>query len=148
LAPQPRQGIWDRLGISPKGVDASVVEAMHRTHMGVDHDYKNIIHGAMKVALADGWCGSMIATTVSDILFGTPKPVRARANLGVLEKNMVNVVVHGHEPALTEMLVAASRDPEVMAAAVAVGAEGVNLAGICCTANEVLMRHGVPVAGN
>jgi len=148
LAPKPRQGVWDRMGLAPAGIDASVVEALHRTHMGVDHDYRNIIRGALKTAIADGWGGSMIATTISDILFGTPRPVRGRANLGVLEENQVNVLVHGHEPAFTEMLVRASRDPEIVAAAAAVGAEGVNLAGICCTANEVLMRHGVPVAGS
>ncbi len=148
LAPKPRQGAWERLGIAPGGVDATIVQALHRTHMGVDHEYKNILRGALKASLADGWGGSMIATAVSDILFGTPKPVRAKANLGVLEKDKVNVVVHGHEPALTEMLVAASRLPEIVAEAKAVGAAGVNLAGICCTANEVLMRHGVPVAGN
>jgi len=148
LAPVQRQGVWDRHGLSPSGIDRSIVEALHRTHMGVDHDYHNLVHGALKTALADGWGGSMIATTVSDILFGTPEPVRWYANLGVLEARKVNVLVHGHEPALTEILVAATRDPEIVAAARAVGADGVNLAGICCTANEVLMRHGVPVAGN
>ena len=148
LAPIPRQNIWAKLGIEPTGVDKSVVESMHRTHMGVDHDYKNLINGAFRTALADGWGGSMIATACSDILFGTPKPVRAKVNLGVLSEKAVNVVVHGHEPSLTEMLVVASKDPEIVAAAKAVGAEGINLAGICCTANEILMRHGVPVAGN
>jgi carbon-monoxide dehydrogenase catalytic subunit len=148
LAPEPRQGVWDRLDIAPSGIDSTVVEALHRTNMGTDHDYKNLVKGALKTAIADGWAGSMITTTVSDILFGTPKPIRARANLGVLEEKQVNVLVHGHEPALTEILVTVSQDPEIVAAAREVGAEGVNLAGICCTANEVLMRHGVPVAGN
>jgi carbon-monoxide dehydrogenase catalytic subunit len=148
LAPEPRQGVWDRLDIAPAGIDSTIVEALHRTNIGTDHDYKNLVKGALKTAIADGWAGSMITTTVSDILFGTPKPVRARANLGVLEEKQVNVLVHGHEPALTEILIAASQDPEIVAAARGVGAEGVNLAGICCTANEVLMRHGVPVAGN
>jgi carbon-monoxide dehydrogenase catalytic subunit len=148
LAPKPRQGIWKRLGLMPHGIDASIVQALHRTNIGVDHDYRNLIRGGLSCALADGWGGSMIATAVSDILFGTPKPVRGRANLGVLEEKKVNVLVHGHDPSLTEILVVASSDPEILAAAKAVGAEGVNLAGICCTANEVLMRHGVPVAGN
>jgi carbon-monoxide dehydrogenase catalytic subunit len=125
-----------------------IVEALHRTHMGVDHDYQNLIKGALKTALADGWGGSMIATTIGDILFGTPEPIRGRVNLGVLEEKQVNVLVHGHEPSLTEILVVAAQDPEIVEAARSVGAEGVNLAGICCTANEVLMRHGVPVAGN
>jgi carbon-monoxide dehydrogenase catalytic subunit len=108
LAPEPRQGVWDRLDIAPAGIDSTVVEALHRTNMGTDHDYKNLVKGALKTAIADGWAGSMITTTVSDILFGTPKPIRARANLGVLEEKQVNVLVHGHEPALTEILVTAS----------------------------------------
>ena len=42
----------------------------------------------------------------------------------------------------------AINDPEIKAYAAAAGAEGVTLAGLCCTANEILMRHGIPVAGN
>jgi carbon-monoxide dehydrogenase catalytic subunit len=66
----------------------------------------------------------------------------------VLKDDMVNVVVHGHEPTLSEMIVAASQDPEIIEYARAAGANGVNLSGICCTANEILMRQGIPAAGN
>jgi carbon-monoxide dehydrogenase catalytic subunit len=147
-APEPRQEIWRELGIMPRGIDREVVEMMHRTHMGVDTDYRNIIKHGLRTALADGWGGSMISTDLQDILFGTPKPLRSRVNLGVLKEDEVNVVVHGHEPLLSEMLVAASRDPELQQLATERGAKGINLAGICCTANEILMRHGIPLAGN
>ncbi len=125
-----------------------MVELLHRTHMGVDHDYRHLIMGGLKCSLADGWVGSMIASAVSDILFGTPKPVRSKVNLGVLAADKVNIIVHGHEPTLSEMLAVAAHDPELLALARAKGATGINLAGICCTANEVLMRHGLPIAGN
>jgi carbon-monoxide dehydrogenase catalytic subunit len=148
LAPKKRQELWHKLGIEPEGIDAAVVEVMHRTHMGVDHDYRHLIMGGLKCSLADGWVGSAIASTISDILFGTPKPVRSRVNLGVLAEDKVNIIVHGHEPTLSEMLAAASHDPELLAYARSKGASGINIAGICCTANEVLMRHGLPIAGN
>jgi carbon-monoxide dehydrogenase catalytic subunit len=148
MAPEKRQALWHKLEIAPHGVDAMVVEVMHRTHMGVDHDYRHLIMGGLKCALADGWVGSMIATAVSDILFGTPVPVRSRVNLGVLSAEKVNIIVHGHEPTLSDMLAVASRDPELLAYATEKGATGINIAGICCTANEVLMRHGLPIAGN
>jgi carbon-monoxide dehydrogenase catalytic subunit len=148
LAPLKRQGLWKQLKIEPSGIDSMVVESLHRSNMGVDHDYRNVLMCAFRTALSDGWGGSRIASLVSDILFGTPAPVRSQANLGVLGAQTVNVLVHGHEPALSEMLAVASRDPEVIAWAQAAGAEGVNLAGICCTANEILIRHGIPVAGN
>lgn len=148
LAPLKRQGVWKAKGIEPQGIDRMCVEALHRTTMGVDHDYKNILLHAFRTSLADGWGGSRIASMVSDILFGTPAPLKSRANLGVLKKETVNIVIHGHEPELSEMLTVAVQSPEILEYARAAGAEGVTLAGICCTANEILMRHGVPVAGN
>jgi carbon-monoxide dehydrogenase catalytic subunit len=148
MAPEKRQARWKKLGISPAGIDSAVVEVMHRTHMGVDHDYRHLIMGGLKCSLADGWVGSAIATTVSDILFGTPKPVRSRVNLGVLAGDKVNIIVHGHEPTLSEMLAVASGNEELLEYARSKGAAGINVAGICCTANEVLMRHGLPIVGN
>jgi len=147
-APKKRQERWKALGVIPRGVDREVVEALHRTHIGDDQDYAHIMTHAIRTAMADGWGGSMIATDISDILFGTPAPVLGQANLGVLKKDMVNVVVHGHEPTLSEMIVAASQDPEILEYARAAGAKGVQLSGICCTANEILMRQGIPAAGN
>ena len=148
LAPESRQAVWRQLHVVPRGIDREIVEMMHRTTMGVDHDYRNIIlHGA-RTALADGWGGSMIATELQDILFGNPSPIRGQVNLGVLSEKDVNIVLHGHEPMLSEMLVLAVQDQELVSLAKSVGAAGINLAGICCTANEILLRHGVPIAGN
>lgn len=147
-APEKRQKIWREQNVIPRGIDREVVEALHRTHIGDDQDPEHLLNHAIRTSLSDGWGGSLIATDVSDILFGTPAPLLGEANLGVLKDNMVNVVVHGHEPTLSEMIVAASQDPEIIEYAKAAGAEGINLSGICCTANEILMRQGIPAAGN
>jgi len=147
-APLKRQEIWRNLGVIPRGIDREVVELMHRTHMGVDQDYEDLLKSAARCALADGWGGSMISTELQDILFGTPVPVLGQINLGVLKKDEVNVVVHGHEPLLPEIMADVVHDPEIQKAAKEVGAKGVNLVGMCCSANEILMRHGIPVAGN
>ena len=147
-APEQQQKNWAAAGVTPRGVDREIVTGMHMTHIGVDNDPEHLIMGAVRAALADGWGGSMIATDVSDVLFGEPHPLRSRANLGVLKADEVNLIVHGHEPTLSDVIVAASQDPEILAEAKAKGANGINLAGICCTANEILMRHGVPIAGN
>jgi carbon-monoxide dehydrogenase catalytic subunit len=147
-APKGQRERWEKLGITPRGIDREVVELLHRTHHGVESDPIALLRAAMRTALADGWGGSMLATDVQDVLFGGPRAIRSRANLGVLEERQVNVLVHGHEPALSEMIVAASREPAAIAKAKAAGAEGINVAGICCTANEILMRQGMPVAGN
>ncbi|HOV91133.1 MAG TPA: anaerobic carbon-monoxide dehydrogenase catalytic subunit [Syntrophorhabdaceae bacterium] len=147
-SPSKRQEIWERYGVIPRGIDREVVEVMHRTHMGVDQDYKHLIQQATRCALADGWGGSMISTDLQDIMFGTPVPVMGNINLGVLKADEVNIIVHGHEPLLPELLVVASREPDIKRLCENVGAKGINLAGMCCSANEVLMRHGIPCAGN
>ena len=147
-ATKKRQEIWKKLGIVPRGVDREIVETLHRTHEGVDLDPENILRHSLRTSLADGWGGSMLATDISDILFGTPAPISTEINLGVLKEDQVNIIVHGHEPTLSEMIVAASQDPEMIAYAKTKGAKGINLAGICCTGNEILMRHGISPAGN
>ncbi len=147
-APKPRQELWEKLGVAPRGIDREVVEMMHRTHMGVDQHYEHILQQAARCALADGWGASMIATELSDIMFGTPVPIRSRVNIGVLKKEEVNVTVHGHEPVLAEALAMAANDPDIVSECRKVGAKGVNLAGVCCTGNEILMRRGLPIAGS
>jgi anaerobic carbon-monoxide dehydrogenase catalytic subunit len=148
LAPIKRQAVWEKYRVSPSGIDRMGVESIHRSTMGVDHDYRSLLLQAYRTALSDGWGGSRIASMTSDILFGTPMPVRSNANLGVLVENTVNIIVHGHEPTISEMLAVAVQDPEIKKYAINAGAKGITLAGICCTANEILMRHGIPVAGN
>jgi carbon-monoxide dehydrogenase catalytic subunit len=147
-APLKRQEIWKKLGVAPRGIDREIVEIMHRTHMGVDQDYKNLLLQGSRAALADGWGGSMIGTELQDVMFGTPVPVLSKVNLGVLSEEEVNIIIHGHEPLLSEMIVLAARDPEMVELAKSKGAKGINLGGMCCTANEILMRHGVPLVGN
>ena len=147
-APKPRYELWKKLGVVPRGIDREIVEIMHRTHMGVDQHYENIVEQCTRAAIADGWGGSMIATDLQDVLFGCPYPLKSQANLGILKEDHVNIIIHGHEPLLSEMIVTAAELPEMIEYAKEKGAKGIQLGGICCTANEILIRHGVPLAGN
>jgi carbon-monoxide dehydrogenase catalytic subunit len=147
-APQVRQEIWEKTGVYPRGIDRENVEMLHRTHMGVDNDWVNILLHAVRTSLSDGWGGSMVATELSDTLFGTPSPKMSQMNLGVLKSDQVNIILHGHNPMLSEVIAVASQDPELLKLAQEQGAKGINLAGVCCTGNEVLMRKGIPMAGN
>jgi len=146
--PPARQKVWQQLGVTPRAIDREIVEIMHRTHIGVGSDYKNLIKQGIRASLADGWGGSLIATELSDMLFGSPWPIPFGSNLGALDAKQVNIVVHGHEPTLSDIILAVSQEPELIKMAKEKGAKGINLVGMCCTANEILMRHGIPVAGN
>jgi carbon-monoxide dehydrogenase catalytic subunit len=147
-APAKRRALWDELGITPRGIDRETSETLHRTHMGVDNGWQSLLLQGLRNALSDGWGGSMIATEVSDILFGVPKPHPTMVNAGVLKADQVNIVVHGHNPVVSEMVSAACQDPDLLAQAKAQGAAGINLVGLCCTGNELLMRRGIAMAGN
>ena len=147
-APKATREIWDKIGISPRGIDREVVDCMHRIQMGVGADYVNILLQGLRCSLSDGWGGSMMGTDVSDILFGTPTIRTSRINFGVLKEDHVNIAVHGHNPVLSEMVVKAVADPELVALARKNGAKGINLVGLCCTGSELLMRKGIPMTGN
>jgi carbon-monoxide dehydrogenase catalytic subunit len=139
---------WRKQGIVPRGAMREIMELMHRTHMGVDQHYENITKQCSRTALSDGWGGSMVATEISDILFGTPTPVAVDVDMGVLKKDQVNVIVHGHEPNLFETMLVTVTDPMMVQKAKDAGAKGINLVGMCCSGAEMMSRHGIPHAGN
>jgi carbon-monoxide dehydrogenase catalytic subunit len=147
-APKKRRAVWEKAGLTPRGIDRETSEMMHRTHMGVDNNWQSLLLQAMRNALSDGWGGSMIATDVSDILFGVPTPRPTMVNAGVLKADQVNIVVHGHNPVVSEMVSAACQSKDLIDLAMAKGAKGINLVGVCCTGNELLMRRGIAMAGN
>ena len=147
-APEKRRQVWEKVGITPRGIDRETSEMMHRTHMGVDNGWQSLLLQGLRNALSDGWGGSMIATEVSDILFGVPTPHPTFVNAGVLKEDEVNIIVHGHNPVVSEMVSKACQSPDMLNLAKAQGANGINLAGVCCTGNELLMRRGIAMAGN
>jgi carbon-monoxide dehydrogenase catalytic subunit len=146
--PEKTLETWRKLGIVPRGAMREIMEMMHRTHMGVDQECNNIVKQCCRTALSDGWGGSMVATEISDILFGTPSPVQVEVNMGVLKEDHVNIIVHGHEPNMFESMLESVIEPTLVEAAEKAGAKGINLVGMCCSGADMLVRHGVPHAGN
>ena len=147
-APEHTRKLWNEAGIEPRAIDREVSQSLHMTHMGCSSKPEALIRQSLRAGLSDGWGGSMMGTEFSDVMFGTPKPIDTTANIGVMEKDNVNIIVHGHDPSLSEMIVFYANDPEMIAYAKENGAKGITVAGVCCTSNEVTMRHGIPMAGN
>jgi len=146
--PQHTKDLWAAAEITPRAIDREVSQSMHMTHMGCSSLAEALIRQSLRAGLSDGWGGSMMGTEFSDVMFGTPKPIDTEANIGVMEKENVNIVVHGHDPSLSEMIVYYANDPEMIELAKSMGAKGITISGVCCTSNEVTMRHGIPMAGN
>jgi carbon-monoxide dehydrogenase catalytic subunit len=146
--PEKTLEVWRKYNMVPRGAMREIMELVHRTAMGMDQDHENLIHQCSRAALADGWGGSMVATEISDILFGTPTPVKAEVNMGCLKEDQVNIIIHGHEPNLFDSMIESVNDPSLVEAAKDAGANGINLVGMCCSGLEMLCRHGIPHAGN
>ena len=159
-APKKRKERWHRLeeslskktgkktGIIPRSIDREVVDVMQRTQLGTDHDILSLLLQGARTALSDGWGGSLIATEIQDIIFGAPSIAEGMSNLGVIDPDYVNIIVHGHEPLISTKIVDISQTEDMQNLAKSVGAKGVAVLGMCCTGNELLMRQGVPMAGN
>ncbi len=147
-APEKTLETWRKHGLVPRGAMREIMELMHRSAIGVDQDYANITKQSSRTALADGWGGSMAATEISDILFGVPSPVSIEVNMGVLKEDQVNLIIHGHDPNLFESMIESVSEATLVKAAKDAGAKGINLVGMCCSGLEVLVRHGIPHAGN
>lgn len=144
-APKSSYEQLEKLGVIPHNVWRHIMNAMHRTSMGNDADPVNIMLADLQMGLIDG-LGLTMATELSDILFGTPKPIRSWANLATIKADYVNIAVHGHNPLLSEKIVEWA--DKLNDNAKSLGAKGINIVGVCCTGNEVLMRHGIPLAAN
>lgn len=148
-APQSLIEKWRKHKVMPRSIEKEILELLYRTSMGVDQYYKNLLLGGLRCSLSDGWGGSLIATELKDILFGTPEPIRSFVNIGenVIRKDMINIVIHGCNPLMADLLIQTSKDLEMIELAKKVGAKGINLIGLCEVGNEILMRKGIPVAG-
>ncbi|MDR2460865.1 MAG: anaerobic carbon-monoxide dehydrogenase catalytic subunit [Deltaproteobacteria bacterium] len=147
-APEATNERWDKLGVKPRGINREAVEIMHRTHMGVDQDYRNLLFQGARCSLADGWGASALATDLQDAFFGSPTPGTSDINLGSLSLDNVNVLVHGNCPQEAELIMEASKLPEIEAYAKSKGAQGIKITGICSTANELQERFGIAGAAD
>jgi carbon-monoxide dehydrogenase catalytic subunit len=137
---------WEKLGLVVSNPHNEIETAMHRTSMGNDADPLNLWIATLRMGMVDNFAGLMLATDLSDILFGTPSPKVVSANYAVIKAGSVNIACHGHNPILASKLVewADKMEEEAKKA----GADGINVVGICCIGNELATRSGASYAGH
>lgn len=145
-APKKEYETWEKLGLLVSNAHNEIEEAMHRTSMGNDADPVNLLLSTLRIGITDGYAGLHMATDLHDIMFGTPKVKVIEANMGVLDKDMVNIAMHGHNPVLSEKIL--EWENKLQKDAEKAGAKGINVVGVCCTGNELTMRHNVPMAAH
>ncbi len=146
-APQERINTWREMGILPRSAFYEIVEALHKTTLGGDSDWKDLAKQELRTALA--YCFSTLfgSSLATEALFGIPRPRTVELNYGILENSCVNILIHGHNPPLAEKIIEKIESPEIQRLAEDSGAQGIQLAGMCCTGLELLARHGIPSLG-
>ena len=135
------------LRVMPGSAGRELLDSGHETSMGTMADPTEFILHSARLGVAD-ISSLIISAELQDVLFGTPKMFSSKIGFNVLEKDKVNVVIHGHVPLLSEKIIEFSDDPRLLEKARSLGANGINIVGCCCTGNDALMRHGIPIAGS
>ena len=145
-ASKTEYGKWERLGLIISNPHNEIETAMHRTSMGNDADPLNLWVAILRMGMVDNFAGLMLATDLSDVIFGIPAPKVVSANYSVVKEGQVNIACHGHNPILASKV--AEWADRLEKEAKEAGAERINVVGICCIGNELVMRYGVPYAGH
>jgi carbon-monoxide dehydrogenase catalytic subunit len=135
------------LGVIPGSIGKELLSEGHETSMGTMTDPARLILHAARLGIAD-IASLIISSEFQDVLLGIPKPVTSKIGFNLLDENKVNVVIHGHVPLLAQKFIELSEDKELLEKAKVYNASGINIVGCCCTGNELLMRHGIPLAGS
>ena len=147
-APQERKEVWQNLGVIPRSASYEIMETLHMTTLGACSDWTALSAQELRAALA--YCYSTLygSSMATEILFGIPRPKPAEVNYGVLKKDHVNILLHGHSPVMAEKILQKLRSPEIEDLVQQVGAKGIVVAGLCCTGDELLARYGIPTVTN
>lgn len=133
--------------VIPRSIGLELLNEEHETSMGTMADPEMFFLHAARLGMAD-IASLIIGSEFADVLFGIPAPIRSKIGFNVLDESKVNIVIHGHVPLLSEKIVEFSENRDLIDKARSLGAAGINVIGCCCTGNEVLIRHGVQLAGS
>ncbi|NPA16316.1 MAG: anaerobic carbon-monoxide dehydrogenase catalytic subunit [Aquificae bacterium] len=140
LAPESRVEIWKNLGIIPGGYIFESHEASAKVMPNIDTDYIDLALTSLRLGLSGGFLANIATTIIRDIFFGSPDITEGYADIGVLDKDYVNIVVHGHVPWIGSVVARKAKERKFQNIAKSAGAKGIKVYGSLCTGQELLQR--------
>lgn len=141
FAPEKRKACWERLGLLPGGLLHEIMLATSSCLTNVDGNYQSLASKAFRLGIATNYGALVPLELAQDILFGTPKPHQTVVDLGVLDKDYVNILPNGHEPFLGALLIELAHQEDVQRMARDVGAKGLRIIGPIETGQELIQRY-------
>lgn len=142
FAPKERLEAWEKADIIPISPYHEVFESLHRTTTGTDGDWKNVMKQFLRTGVSFAWTSCLGSGIAMDSLYGLPKRVTSKVNVGALKIGWVNIAVHGHSPLLIREIVKIGHSEEMQQLAKAKGAMGIQFYGICCSGLSAMYRYG------
>jgi len=141
FAPQSRKDLWRKLDIFPGGPLHEIMSASSSAMTNVDTNYVSLALKSLRLGIASAYGALVPIEMVHDILFGIPKPHKVSVDLGILDKDYVNIVVNGHEPFVGAALIKSiNEDPFFNERAREAGAKGIHVVGSIETGQELIQR--------
>ncbi len=138
LAPQKRLKIWKKLGIIPGGPNSEAATALSKAMTNVNNDVVDLLLHCLRLGIANEYAGFFGITTLQEILTGTASPNEGEVNIGVLDPDAVNIVMHGHQPLLAIKVLEAARDKSWQDKAKKAGAKnGLKVYGSLCEGQQM-----------
>ncbi len=140
MAPKSRVELWNRLGIMPGGFLKEAHEASAKIMPNIDTDFLDLSLTALRLGISAGFTANIVSSVIRDIIFGSPSPNKGFADLGVLDPDYVNIVVHGHVPWTGSVVAKLAKEESFQELAKKSGAKGIKVYGSLCTGQELIQR--------
>jgi len=138
LAPKKRLAVWENLGIIPGGPNSEVATGLSKAMTNVNNDVVDLLLHCLRMGIANEYAGLFGITTMQEILTGTAKPNQGPVNIGVLDPDAVNIVMHGHQPLLAIKVLETARDKNWQEKAKQAGAKnGIKIYGSLCEGQQI-----------
>lgn len=138
LAPPKRLEVWRKLGIVPGGPNSEAATGLSKGMTNVNNDVVDLLLHCLRLGIANEYAGLFGITTMQEILTGTAAPNEGSVNVGVLDPDAVNVMMHGHQPLLAIKVLEAARDKSWQEKARAAGAKnGLKIYGSLCEGQQI-----------
>ncbi|MBF0566498.1 MAG: carbon monoxide dehydrogenase, partial [Nitrospirae bacterium] len=140
FAPESRKKIWRDLGIFPGGPLHEVLDIETRCMTNIDSDYVSLAKMSMRMGISMAYCSQIPLELVQDVLYGTPSPHETFVDVGVIDKDYVNILPNGHEPFVGAAVIEMARRDDVQKLARDKGARGIRVVGSIETGQELIQR--------
>lgn len=138
FAPPKRQELWRKLNIFPGGGFSEVGFAQTKCMTNLNADAVDFLLTSVRLGIINEYQGLFALDILQEILMGTQKIRAAKQNMGLLQKDKVNIITNGHMPLTAHVVIELASTPEWQEKARQAGASGLQVLGHVCEGQQLL----------